>query len=105
MMKREEDRRRALGVLARVVTAASTPVQPLGAMDMATGDAWGYSWTSQRGSADVWPCRAEILLLALPLLYLGFLAMCVYAPERQVLLEWLRREHIQELLRRSKAYM
>ena len=60
----------------------------------------GQTFDTEIVSAPVW----EAATLALPILYATAFLVLVLLPERAVILEWLRREHINELLQRSTTY-
>ena len=44
------------------------------------------------------------LLLALPIFYCILFVSCFHLPDKAKLVEWLRTEHIAELLRSAKPY-
>ena len=52
----------------------------------------------------VWVQSDDYVLILLPCVYLVIFVICVFFPERHVFLEWLRREHIRELLQHATAY-
>jgi len=48
-------------------------------------------------------CLSWIILI-LPVLYVLFFVAIFYLPDQHVLLEWLRRQHIQELVQAARSY-
>ena len=46
----------------------------------------------------------DAILLALPVIYCCLFLCCLYLPDRAIFLEWLRREHIEQLHRNSRPF-